>query len=325
MDLMFDGFVVLGFVAVFLAVEGSYLWWTSAHGGEAQRIARRLRMLSGGAARSTEQVSILKQRRFAGTPAFDSLLQSTSGLRRLDQLLQQAGARWSVAQVLLASAALCAGALVLLQLWTIPALAAALAVPLCALAPLALLLRKRVVRLKKIEHQLPEVADFLGRALRAGHTFSNVLQMAGAEMPEPVGAEFRAVHEEIHYGVSMSDALHNLATRVPLTDLRYLVIAVLIQRESGGNLTEILGSISRVIRARLKLVDQVQVFSAEGRMSAWVMGALPFAVMLLMSITSPDYIRVLWTDPTGVPMLWAGGGMIAAGALWMRVVIRIRV
>ena len=122
-----------------------------------------------------------------------------------------------------------------------------------------------------------------------------------------------------------NEALHNLADRIPLTDLRYLVIAVLIQRESGGNLAEILGNISHIIRERLKLIAQVRVLSAEGRMSAWILGLLPFVVMVMMSITNPHYISMLWTDPTGVQLLWYGAGMILFGVLWLRRVIHIRV
>jgi tight adherence protein B len=119
--------------------------------------------------------------------------------------------------------------------------------------------------------------------------------------------------------------LHNLAARIPLTDLRYLIIAVLIQRETGGNLAEILTNISHIIRARLKLVAQVRVLSAEGRMSAWILGLLPFAVGSMLVVVNPTYIRILWTDPSGVRLLWYALGMILFGVVWLRKVIRIRI
>ena len=152
-----------------------------------------------------------------------------------------------------------------------------------------------------------------------------MLQIVGNELPEPLAGEFRIAREEINYGVPMNEALQGLAARIPLTDLRYLVIAVLIQRDSGGNLAEILGNISGIIRARLKLVAQVRVLSAEGRMSAWILGLLPFGVMGVMALSSPAYISMLWTDPSGVRMLWYGLGMIVFGVLWLRQTIRIRV
>jgi len=193
------------------------------------------------------------------------------------------------------------------------------------MVPYILVLRARAARLIKIEQQLPEAADFLARAMRAGHSFTNVLQMVGTELPEPLSGEFRAAHEEINYGVPMNEALYNLAERIPLTDLRYLVIAVVIQRESGGNLAEILGNISHIIRERLKLLGKVRVLSAEGRMSAWILGLMPFCVMAFMTIVNPRYVSLLWTDPTGIKMLWYGAAMILIGVLWIRRVIHIRV
>ncbi|MBA5636555.1 type II secretion system F family protein [Duganella sp. LX20W] len=325
MDMFMTGFAVLLFAAVILAIEGSWLWWSGSHGGGARRIARRLRLMSGGGAGGTEQLSILKQRRYAAAPALDRLLRRVPQLAALDRLLLQAGVSWTVAQLLGVSTATMLAGLVLPQLldWPTPAALAAMAAG--PLLPGGLLLRARAARLKKIEQQLPEAADFLGRALRAGHSFANVLQMAGEEMPDPIAAEFRYAHREINYGVPMNEALHNLATRVPLTDLRYLVIAVLIQRESGGNLAEILGSISRLIRARLKLLGQVRVMSAEGRMSAWILGLLPIGVLLVMTVVNPEYVRPLWHDPTGVRLMWYAAGISALGVAWMRSLIRIRV
>jgi tight adherence protein B len=325
MDMFMTGFVVLLFAAVILALEGSWLWWSGSRGGGARRIARRLRLMAGSAAGGAEQVSILKQRRYAALPSVERMLRRVPQLTALDRLLLQAGVSWTVAQFLCTAALSLLAGLVLPRLWELPMPATLATLAAGLLLPGGLLLRARAARLKKIEQQLPEAADFLGRALRAGHSFANVLQMVGEEMPDPIAAEFRFAHEEVNYGVPMNEALHNLATRVPLTDLRYLVIAVLIQRESGGNLAEILGSISRLIRARLKLLGQVRVMSAEGRMSAWILGLLPIGVLLVMSVVSPDYVGPLWHDPTGVRLMWYAGGISMLGVFWMRGLIRIRV
>lgn len=325
MDLSFYGFAVLLFAACFLLVEGAWLWWSGSRGGSAQHIARRLRLMAGRGGDGGARVSILKQRRYSQWPACERLLRALPGSAALDVLLQQSGTKWSVLQVLGAGAAGLAAAAALALGYGVPP-AAGLALCGAGLAlPLLLLLRARAARLHHIEAQLPEAVDFLARALRAGHSFSNVLQMVGDELPEPIGAEFKFAHEEINYGVPMNEALQNLARRVPLTDLRYMVIAVLIQRESGGNLAELLGSIGGIIRARLKLLGRVRVLSAEGKMSAWVLGLMPPVMMLIMSVINPDYVRVLWTDPTGVRLLWYAAGMVAAGVLWMRKVIHIRI
>ncbi len=325
MDAVFYGFTVLLFAAVILLIEGGYLWWSGTHGGGAQRIARRLRLMSGGVDADRERVSILKQRRYSSGDWMDAFLHRRRLANAIDRLLLQSGLRWSVAQFLAASL----GALVLTSLLLVTRPVPALAKLVIALAfmmvPFILVRRARAARLVKIEEQLPEAADFLARAMRAGHSFTNVLQMVGSELPEPLSGEFRAAHEEINYGVPMNEALYNMADRIPLTDLRYLVIAVVIQRESGGNLAEILGNISHIIRERLKLIGKVRVLSAEGRMSAWILGLMPFCVMFFMAVVNPKYVSVLWTDPAGIKMLWYGAAMIMIGVLWIRRVIHIRV
>ncbi|NVD96994.1 type II secretion system F family protein [Massilia sp. BJB1822] len=324
MDMLFTAFAVLLFAAVIFMIEGVWLWWSGTHGGGARRIARRLRSMS---ARSEGLGAggILKQRRYSESPWLERWLRRLPGIATLDRLLLQAGLPWTVGR-LLGGALTAEAASLVLPLWLdLPALPSLLLPLLAAAAPLFVLLRARGKRLKKVEEQLPEAADFLARALRAGHSFANVLQMAGNELPEPLAGEFKLTYEEIHYGVSMNEALHNLAQRVPLTDLRYLVIAVLIQRESGGNLAELLGNVSRLTRARLKLLGQVRVQAAEGKMSAWVLSLLPLAVMLVLSLVNPGYVRVLWTDPVGIQLLWFAAGIMLVGVAWMRQMIRIRI
>lgn len=325
MDSLFYAFAVIVFAAVILLVEGAWLWWSDRHGSGAQRISKRLRLMSSGGAVAAERVSILKQRRYATDERLDEALHGVPLAAAVDSLLVQSGLQWLLARFLALSVMGLLFGMLVVRLLPVPAVLGWAIALLCAATPYAIARRARRNRLKKVEEQLPEAADFIARALRAGHSFSNVLQMAGSELPEPLAGEFRLAHEEINYGVPMNEALHNLAMRIPLTDLRYLVIAVLIQRESGGNLAEILANISDIIRARLKLLAQVRVLSAEGRMSAWILGALPFGVVAVMSVANPQYISVLWTDPTGVRLLWYAGGMIVLGILWLRNVIHIRV
>ncbi|MBD8533243.1 MULTISPECIES: type II secretion system F family protein [unclassified Massilia] len=325
MDLLFYTFTVFLFAAVILLIEGVYLWWSSTHGKAAQRIARRLQVMSGGIGRSGERISILKQRRFSAHDGFDRLLHRITPLQRIDALLVQAGSTLTVERFLGCSLVAFLLVLVVSMRWPLPlGLRLLLLVPALAI-PYVLARRARTRRLGRIEHQLPDAADFIARALRAGHSFTNVLQIVGNELPEPLSSEFRIAREEINYGVPMAEALHNMAARIPLTDLRYLIIAVLIQRESGGNLAEILGNISTIIRSRLRLVAQVRVLSAEGRMSAWILGLLPFGVMLVLTLINPDYVSLLWTDPSGVRLLWYAAGMILFGVVWLRKVIRIRI
>jgi tight adherence protein B len=325
MDILFYGFVVFLFAAVILGIEGAYLWWVSTHGSAAQRVARRLQLMSGSATRGAERISILKQRRFSRHELADRLLHHIPAIHRIDQLLVQSGLKWSIGVFLMWSgAALLVGAFLVTR-WPISLPIRIVVALLFSLIPLVLVRRERTRRLMRIEEQLPEAADFIARALRAGHSFTNVLQIVGNELAEPLSSEFRTVREEINYGAPMSEALHNMAERIPLTDLRYLIIAVLIQRETGGNLAEILTNISQIIRARLKLLAQVRVLSAEGRMSAWILGLLPFSVGGMMLLLNPEYISVLWTDPAGIKLLYYAGVMIVVGVIWLRKTIRIHV
>jgi tight adherence protein B len=186
-------------------------------------------------------------------------------------------------------------------------------------------LRKRHKRMQQIEQQLPDALDLISRALKAGHAFPSGLQMVSEEAKDPIASEFGIVHDEVNFGVAVPTALTNLANRVPSTDMRYFVIAVLIQRETGGNLTELLGNISSLIRERLKLLGKVRVLSAEGRMSAWILCALPFVLAGVINLIHPKFMAVLWTDPMGLKMIYAALVMMMLGALWMRKIIRIRV
>ncbi len=325
MDQVFYGFAIVLFAACILMMEGAWLWWSGTHGSAARRISRRLRLMAARGEAGGERVSILKQRRYARAPGLERWLRKMPQSEALDRLLLQAGLAWSVAQFLAVAGGVLLAALLVLAAWPMPLPGVLLLLAMAAGGPLLFLLRARTARLQKIEAQLPEAADFLARALRAGHSFSNVLQMVGDELNEPISGEFKLAHEEINYGVPMNEALQNLAVRIPLTDLRYLVIAVLVQRESGGNLAEVLVSIARIIRARLKLLGQVRVLSAEGRMSAWVLGLMPVVMIVVMSLVNPQYISLLWTDPSGIRLLWYAAGMVALGVIWMRKVIRIRI
>jgi tight adherence protein B len=193
------------------------------------------------------------------------------------------------------------------------------------LLPFMNLQYRRSNRLKIFEQQLPEALDTMSRALRAGHALPNAIKMISEEMADPIASEFRTVFDEVNFGFSMQDALLNLATRVPMTDLRYFVIAVLIQRETGGNLAELLGNISALIRARLKLLATVRVLSAEGRLSAWILTLLPFALGFVINMINPDFMKILWEDTGGQKMVGVAAVMMVVGIFWMRKIVRIHV
>jgi len=191
--------------------------------------------------------------------------------------------------------------------------------------PTLYILRSRTKRMERMENQLPDAIDLMGRAMRAGHAFPNALKMVGEEMSDPIGSEFRTLFDEINYGVKLEDALLNLLERVPSTDLQYFIVALLIQRETGGNLAELLDNIAAIVRARIKLMGEIRTLSAEGKMSAWVLSLLPFATAIMINIVNPKFLSVLWTDPFGLKMIYAALLMMVFGVWWMRKIINIRV
>jgi tight adherence protein B len=246
-------------------------------------------------------------------------------MHSLDQLLLQSGMPLMVTQFLSYSAMTGIGAMAMAALLGWPFLIMLLCAAGGALIPYFFVVRAKNKRLKTIEQQLPETIDLMSRALKAGHAFPGALQMAATEGVEPSASEFRLVFDEVNFGVPMQHALMNLATRVPITDLRYFVIAVLIQRESGGNLAELLDKISELIRARLTLLGKVRVLSAEGRLSAWILSSLPFAMALLLNTINPDFMSILWTDPAGPIIIAIALGMMVTGIFAMSRIIKIRV
>jgi tight adherence protein B len=324
MDPMFYAFIILTFIAVVLAVEGAYFWWNSRHGTAARRIEARIRALSAGARVRNEHLTIIKDRMLRDSSTFEKLLMRMPRVKSLDLLILQSGLDWSVARLVTTSLMLPFVALAVGIGARAPEWAALLA-PIISALPYLHVCRQRTKRLRKLEQQLPDVADSISRALRAGHSFPSAIGMIADEFSEPMAGEFRISFDEINYGVPLNDALMNLANRVPIRDLRYFVIAVLIQRESGGNLAEVLDGIAFLIRERFKLFDKVRVLSAEGKMSAWVLGLLPFVTGGAMLALNRPFLTVLWTDPVGLKVIFTLAVMMVTGIVWTRRIIKIRV
>ncbi|CAN7299476.1 type II secretion system F family protein [Variovorax sp. LjRoot290] len=316
---------VLVFVAVLLLLEALYLIWKSYKGPEAKKLEKRLQALSA-SHDATAQAQLLKQRMLSEVPAFQRLLFSLPRAHSLDKFILQAGLDWTVSKLLLSGAGFGVIGLVLMTgVAHQPLLMGAAGGAVLAAVPLLYLQHKRSSRLAKLERQLPDALDLVTRALRSGHSFSSGLQMIGEEMAEPIANEFRIVSDEVNFGVSLQQALTNLSERVPLTDLRYFVVAVLVQRDSGGNLTEVLGNLSRLVRERLKLYGKVRVLSSEGRLSAWIVGSMPFALAGVMNLVNPSFMSPLWKDPMGISIIKYMLILMAFGVLILRKIIKIRV
>ncbi len=315
---------ILVFVALLLLLEGLYLLWQSHRGPEATKLQKRLQAFSASSDQGA-QVQLLKQRMLSELPALERQLQNLPHIRALNRIILQSGLRWTVAKLLLGSAGLGMAAWIMVAAAHQPMVAGAIAAAAAGAAPFMVVSYKRSKRLAKIERQLPDALDLITRALRAGHAFASALKMAGEELAEPIASEFALVHDETNFGVSLEQALTHLSERVPISDLRYFVVAVLIQRDSGGNLTEILSNLSRLIRERLKLLAKVRVLSSEGRMSAWILGLLPFFLAGVMNLVNPAFMSPLWTDPIGITILKYTLSLMLIGVVLMRRIIKIRI
>jgi len=193
------------------------------------------------------------------------------------------------------------------------------------IVPFSMVALKRRRRLRAFEEHFPEALDLLGRAVRAGHAFTTGLEMIATESAEPVAGEFRTAFEEQNFGLPLRDALLNMTERVPLVDVRFFVTALLIQKETGGNLAEILDGLSRVIRDRFRIYREVKTRTAQGRLTAAILISLPLGVMLALELINPTYLRVLFEDPAGPTVLAIAATMQVIGSLLLWKIIHFEV
>lgn len=255
----------------------------------------------------------------------DAIVGKFSFVPKLQTMLDQADVNWSASQTILnlsASALLTAVILFVLQFH--PAAALACGAGIVAL-PLMVLSLKRRARMNKLLNQLPDVFDMMGQALRAGHSLAGAIQTVYEQMPPPIATEFAQVYHEQNLGVKVEEALQSMASRVDSMDVRFFVTAVMIQRQTGGDLAEVLDNISSVIRGRIELQGLVRGLTAEGRLSGWVLFALPFVVFLGSMALNPKYANTLLEDPRGQIMLMVAGGMQLMGIAMIRWIVNIKV
>lgn len=315
----------LVFVSTALLAEAVFLFWSARRNPRVQKLKSRLQTL--GQEQPPKQATPgLKFRTEIDRSLLSRLLNGFAAIGRLQKYIAEAGLNWSAPTVILVCTLL--GVLAFLTTREglhLALVVAVLATALAAGAPLVYLFVLRNRRLRTIERQLPEALDLMVRALKAGHAFSSALQMAGDELPHPIAGELRLVHDEISYGVSLPLALVNLSVRLPITDLRFFVVAVIVQRESGGNLTEILSNLSRLVRERLKFYSKVKVLTAEARLSAWILGIMPFALAGIMHLLNPKFIAPLFSDPIGQSMVQVLLVLMVVGGLMLRSIVKIRV
>ena len=322
MNLTMILFSVLGFLAVVMALEGLYNLWASKYSAEARRLSGRLNALSGEA---FAEVAIERNERLGRAGWFQALIERTEVSARLVHWVDACGTTVTAGELLLLSVGLALLGLLLPALLGRPPILGLVLAAVLAAVPWWRMSRRRNKRIRRFETEFPEALDLMCRALRAGHAFATAVKLVGEEVPEPLGRDFRILFDEMNYGVPVPEALARLAQRVPLPDVSYFVVAVLIQREAGGNLAELLENIGAIVRARLKLLGDVRTLSAEGKLSAQILTVLPFGVAALVNLLNPKFMTVLWTDPWGQNVIGVALLMMCLGILWMRKVIDLHV
>ena len=269
--------------------------------------------------------TILRRQPLSASPWLDEIIRDIPGAVDLARLIRQAGMHWQVSSVMLGSAGL--GIFV--------AWMASFGVPsffLCVIfgaiaagLPLLYLYILREVRFRRCDALLPDAVDLMARGLRAGHAVPAVLEMVGQEIGEPLAGEFRILHEEQNLGLPLRDAMLNLVDRVPRDDMRFLATAILLQKETGGNLALILDKTASLARERSRLYGQLRIYTAQGRITGWILCIAPFIMFGLMSMVNWKYEKVLFTNPTGLKVVYVGLGMMLLGILVIRKIIDIKV
>jgi tight adherence protein B len=320
-------------LVVFLFVTGlifgSYMLAVPSNSA-GRDVDRRLREITTGspsaeAAGLPGDGTVVKKTAEGPLPAFDRLVSGSRAGSGLTRLIEQSGVKTTGSAIIMFSLGMAAGIGLLAALFVPQPLAGPIAALLGAFMPFAWLKHKRRSRMKRFEEQFPEALDVLSRATRAGHAFQTALGMAADEMPEPVGPELKKTFDQQNFGLPLREALNELAERIGILDVRFFVTAVLIQRDTGGNLSEILDNLAHVVRERFKIQRQVRVHTAHGRFTGYVLLALPAFLAVALSFINPDHMGLLFKERTGQLMLMGAMVLQAVGYVWIRQVIKIEV
>ena len=316
-------------IGVFLVVTGVAMgvgWALSSIPGRMaeRRLAQRLKEVGTTAVPGDIQPDLVRRDDAGPLPGVHRLIGKTGAGISLNKLIEQSGVKATTSGIVAVSAGL--GVLGMLGVILFaPYIGAAPIGLLLGLLPILYLMNCRTRRIKRFEEQFPEALDLLSRALRAGHAFQTALGMVADEVADPVGTEFKKTFEQQNFGLPLKECLFEMADRMPLLDVRFFATAVTIQRETGGNLAEILDNLAHVVRERFKILRQVRVHSAHGRFTGYVLLALPAALGIILSWLSPDHMNTLFTEPMGKMMLLGAGVMQTFGYFWIRQVIKIEV
>lgn len=322
------------FLFCLCATYGTYLLVTRKTAEDQERMDRRMREVllgldaeagAAGGGISADQVRLARDEILSEIPKLDEMLRKVEFVKWMKQMIEQSDLSLTVMRLFM----FC-GLAGLLGMMAVSMIADMFLIALAtglvtAFLPIVHVLWKRKKRLDKFLADLPDTLELMARALASGHAFSESLHMISKEMPDPVATEFRRTYEEQNLGLSIKIALENLVERVPILDLKICVTAIMIQRETGGNLSEVLEKVAATIRDRFKILEDLNTLTTSSRMSANVLCAMPFFIALMVSYINPTYMRVLWTEPMGNQLLAAAIVLQTTGMIVVRRIMQIKI
>lgn len=315
------------FVIAVLFVVGIYFFiWEMPERIKRKKIKNRLESITEVGRRSpTPELDLIKSELLSDIPAFNKLLLQFSHTNRLRKLINQADMKITVSTFILLTLIICAAGIFLssflIRIWFVNIVIGVF----LAFLPLLFILYKRKKRFRRFEELFPEALELLTRAVKAGHSFNTGMEMIAEEMVEPLRGEFKITFDEQNFGLPLKQALFNMVERVPLLDLKFFVTAILMQKETGGNLAEILTNLSHVIRERFKIMGEVRTFSAQGRLTGYILTCIPIAMGFILSMMNWDYMKALFKEEIGHYMLAGAGFCQLLGYIIIRKIVNIKV
>lgn len=318
-------------IVIFLGAFAVVALLLMANGGKEAKEAKRTLATLDSAISTVSAVSrdqmldLRKTETFSAIPMFNRLLHNIKIAPRLRKLISQADLKWSAGGLLLACI-VCGVVFAYAVYLKFGVILIALLVGVAAgFLPILFVIKKRSIRFAKFEKVLPEALDLMVSSIRVGHSLNAALGLVTREAPEPLKSEFRICYDEQNFGLELRTALDNLTERVPLQDLKIVITAILIQKESGGNLAEVLEKVSQVTRERFRLKRQVMTHTAQGRLTGWILSAMPVVLGFALYLVNPETMSILWTRPIGVKLIYASLTMTFIGSMIIRKIVNMDV
>ena len=315
---------VFVFLLVLLASIGGYFFVTAGRTGRGE-VEKRLSLLQVRNLQENDLSEVLKKDVLSEVPLLNRLLSRFEAATRIDRRLKQADMTIRVGTFVLLSLGLFFAGIVAGKIFHWPAIISVVVGGVLMFVPNIVIDARRRRRFKRFMIHFPEALEMFARSLRAGHSFTGAIQLVAQEMPHPIGPEFSKVFEEQNLGIPLRQALLGMAERIESLDVKFFVTAILIQRETGGNLAEIIDKIGHVIRERFRIQGQLKIFTAQARMSGVILSLLPIGIAIIVGMLNPEYLKPLWFERTGKILIAVAMILQVLGVLSIRKIIRIKI